>query len=252
MKTSISLAIVVFTSSALPAQDIALAQVIIPGEGWKKVEGALRPVGCLTSYSSDVVNVWDDELRLQATIRPGDLRAATSAGDGRLDGGRFSLEGGTTLVLDRKHRTVVFERGFDRPPVVRTVALAAAEPATAWALPDRRTLLVGDAASRYVWSYRIDGDQLAAGEKYIALWLPKGKARSEVSAIRTDPAGRIFVATAAGVQVFDPTGRLCGVLSKPAKGPVAALCFDGADGERLYIACGAEVFVRKIHAPWLH
>jgi len=27
------------------------------------------------------------------------------------------------------------------------------------------------------------------------------------------------------------------------------MCFDGADGECLFIACGTEVYVRKINAP---
>ena len=31
----------------------------------------------------------------------------------------------------------------------------------------------------------------------------------------SDTLGRYYVTTALGVQVFDPTGRLCGVLDKP-------------------------------------
>jgi hypothetical protein len=251
MRIRCSLLAVVFMVPGLRAQDITLAQVIIPGEDWRNVEGTFKPIRCLTSYSADVVNVWDEDLRLQATIRPGDVGATMSAGDGRIQIDRVAALDGLTLVLDRRNRKVNFERGFDRPEIVKSVDLPMAEPTALWAAPGQGTILIGDAASKYIWAFRIDRDRLAAGEKYLTVRLGKGKTRSETAEIRSDPAGRIFAATAEGVQVFDPTGRLCGVLSSPSRERITAMCFDGADGERLFIACGKEVYVRKINAPWL-
>jgi len=52
------------------------------------------------------------------------------------------------------------------------------------------------------------------------------------------------VATNLGLQVFDPTGRLCGVFTAPP-GKVTELTFDG---DRLFARADGKVFVRKMLA----
>jgi sugar lactone lactonase YvrE len=68
------------------------------------------------------------------------------------------------------------------------------------------------------------------------------------SALTVDAAGRLYVASAAGVQVFDPTGRLSGVLSQPVRAPCTALAFAGKEGDLLYAVFGNRLFVRKLKA----
>jgi hypothetical protein len=247
MRIACCLLVLFAAATGSRAQDVPLSQILIPGEEWKKVEGTFKPIRVLTSYSSDVVNVWDDELRLQATINPKDLRGTPTAGDGRIQTDRFAIDDGIALVLDRKNRKVLLERGYDTPEIIKTVQLPLAEPSAMWAPAELGTALIADAASKYIWAYRIERGGLSAGEKYISVRLGKAKTRSDASDIRTDPVGRIFVATNEGVQIFDPTGRLCGVVPGPAKGRVATLCVTGESAEGLFIACGNEVYVRKLN-----
>jgi gluconolactonase len=69
-----------------------------------------------------------------------------------------------------------------------------------------------------------------------------------VAGLTVDGDRRLYAATREGVQVFDPTGRLCGVLLKPLPQPVTAVAFGGAGRDRLFIACGDRLFVRKTKA----
>jgi enterochelin esterase family protein len=62
-----------------------------------------------------------------------------------------------------------------------------------------------------------------------------------------DKSGRYYVTSALGVQIFDPTGRLCGVLPKPqASQPLTSCVLAGVNHEYLYITNGDTVFRRKL------
>jgi enterochelin esterase family protein len=66
--------------------------------------------------------------------------------------------------------------------------------------------------------------------------------------LTADSAGRIYAATELGVQVFDPTGRLCGVISKPAKGQLSYLAFGEEDRGLLFAVCDGKIYIRKTKA----
>lgn len=55
-------------------------------------------------------------------------------------------------------------------------------------------------------------------------------------------AGRIYAAPPLGIQVFDPTGRLCGVITAPP-GRVELL---GFEGDRLTAWVGDTKYARKL------
>jgi enterochelin esterase family protein len=62
-----------------------------------------------------------------------------------------------------------------------------------------------------------------------------------------DKSGRYYVTSALGVQVFDPTGRLCGVLPKPKEAqPLTSCVLAGPNHEFLYITNGDTIFRRKL------
>ena len=67
--------------------------------------------------------------------------------------------------------------------------------------------------------------------------------RADPSAITVDSANRTYVATNLGIQVFDPTGRLCGVFAAP--GRVEEMAFDG---DRLFAHVGEKKYVRQMLA----
>jgi enterochelin esterase family protein len=85
---------------------------------------------------------------------------------------------------------------------------------------------------------RITGDErrksLTPRENYLA----------DPSAMTMDAANRSYVATNLGIQIFDPTGRLCGVITSPP-GRVTELAFDG---NQLYARAGDKVYVRTMLA----
>jgi hypothetical protein len=91
---------------------------------------------------------------------------------------------------------------------------------------DRHTLVVADADGRHLWAFRIEKDgKLTAGDKYYALAAPRGQVKLAVAAIACDPMNRLYAAAENGIQIFDPTARLCGVITCPIKEPVERIAF---------------------------
>lgn len=108
------------------------------------------------------------------------------------------------------------------------------------------TLLVGDAGGKHLWAFRIGKDgALQAGDKYIPLRVRKGDERSEVSALCVDRSNRVYAATKEGIQIFDPTGRLCGVIVRPTPAKITALVFVGNE---LYALTADRTYVRTMTA----
>ena len=57
------------------------------------------------------------------------------------------------------------------------------------------------------------------------------------------------MATALGVQVFDPTGRLCGAVpGPPGSGALTSCALAGPGRAWLYITAGSKIFRRKVQA----
>ncbi|MCP6768797.1 SMP-30/gluconolactonase/LRE family protein, partial [Klebsiella pneumoniae] len=83
--------------------------------------------------------------------------------------------------------------------------------------PDQGTLVVADAAGKHLYAFRVEKDgSLTGKEGYYTLRLPVGQQASGAGAMCVDTAGRLYVTSTVGVQCFDPTGRLNGVLLNPA------------------------------------
>ena len=61
-----------------------------------------------------------------------------------------------------------------------------------------------------------------------------------------DAAGRAYVTTALGVQVFAPGGEFLGILPKPKDGASVSCTFGGKDLDYFYLACGDTIFRRKM------
>ncbi len=122
--------------------------------------------------------------------------------------------------------------------------------------PRVETAMSRDGATLFVvnsvdpWVYAVpcaDGMPKAAGSKYAPLRLARGKSESGAGSIVLDTVGRIYVATTAGIQVFDPTGRLCGVLHPTADGPLDALRWDGPDNSTLTGRAGGKTYRRVMN-----
>jgi sugar lactone lactonase YvrE len=125
-------------------------------------------------------------------------------------------------------------------------AAGLAEPSGMVLWPDGGTLVVGDAGGKHLWAFRLDNDgKPVDGDRYYPLRVRPGQKASGVRGLAVDSAGRLYACTPEGVQVFDPTGRLSGVMRKPCDGELTAIALQG---DTLFVTCGDTVFARKTKA----
>jgi hypothetical protein len=117
--------------------------------------------------------------------------------------------------------------------------------------PDHGHLVIGEADGAYLWAVRIEKDgSFGPGDRYYSLrTVPNEKMHVTAMAIQEVNAGYLlFACTPLGVQVFDPTGRLCGVIAAPSKEPMTAIAIGGPNADTLFVASGDKVYTRKIQA----
>jgi sugar lactone lactonase YvrE/enterochelin esterase-like enzyme len=127
--------------------------------------------------------------------------------------------------------------------------------------PDGGTLAVSDSGGEHAWMFRVRGDGLLDAKlPVMALRLPidpQGEfafhqpppyqTASRGDGMAVDKQGRYYITSALGVQIFDPTGRECGLLTKPDPSqPLTSCTLAGPDHQYLYITHGSQVLRRKL------
>jgi len=103
--------------------------------------------------------------------------------------------------------------------------------------PDERTLYVADSWGEHLIAFSVAPDGALSGRHDFARLAgfrtsPEGPV-SGADGITVDAAGRVYVATSAGVEVFSPEGAALGTIALP-KQP-QNLAFGGADRSQLYV-----------------
>jgi gluconolactonase len=121
--------------------------------------------------------------------------------------------------------------------------------------PDGLWLFVAQSLSRNGLSYRVRADgTVDAREPLYDFYVPAWAEDSGAGEIGMDRDGRAYVATRAGVQVFDRNGRVAAILPLPGNAAATGLCFGGKDFDTLYVAGGGKVYRRKLRVqgapPW--
>jgi sugar lactone lactonase YvrE len=267
-------------ASAAAGQDMPLTQVLLPGEGWRTVKVECSSAAGLAGDGRGDVFVADPDGRqiwridkdgkaALFTKTDGTVHGLAVAPDGRLFAGQPENE--RVLVYDAEGKEVARHTGLGAGDLVLTKAgdcycsvpeekavfLLGADGqkrqvAGDFMLPgalalwnDGGTLVVADAGDKVLYAFRAqkNGD-LDAREPYYPFRV-RPKQPSENAGLTLDSAGRAYATSREGVQVFDPTGRLSGVLVAPERAPLGGIAFGGADLDRLYVACGGKVYVRK-------
>ena len=126
---------------------------------------------------------------------------------------------------------------------------------------DGGTLAVSEYGGRHTWTFRVNaGGVLDAKLPTMPMRLPidpKGEfqfnqpppyldaSRGDGTAV--DKAGRFYVTSELGLQIFDPGGRPCGVLPKPEKTqPLTSCTLAGPGHNYLYVTNGKTIFRRKL------
>lgn len=271
------------------AQDMALSSVLMEGEGWQKMaEGyGFADGSCADAegnfYFTDVskgstVNKIDLQGKLSVFIENTPRISGIKFGpDGRLYAATqnpkkqivaFDRDGKMTVLLDEAEPNdlVVTHQGgvyftrtgkqevmfIDPKGAARVVDKGISKPNGLTLSPDQKTLVVSDFGGTNLWTFRIQADgSLAHRQPYMTVQVGLGKTESKGDGMTADTAGRYYVCTELGVQMFDPTGRLGGVILKPEDKFAANLAFAGPGHQYLYLACSDKIYRRKTQAKGL-
>ncbi len=119
--------------------------------------------------------------------------------------------------------------------------------------PDQTLLYVSDYAAQLSWTFQIQPDgSLAHRQKYFYVHMPDAATRSSADGMAVDTEGRVYIATALGVQVFDQIGKCHAIIAAPQ--PRASLSnveFGGPNMDEMFVTNGDKVFKRKVKVKGL-
>ena len=131
-------------------------------------------------------------------------------------------------------------------PRPRVVAGGIVKPNGIALMPSQDILVVSEYGGTNVWSYVVNADgSLSAGERYMTLVVPPDRKDSGGDGSTVDALGRTYVTSYAGIQMFDWTGRLGGVIAKPTGKGIVSCAFAGPGKSYLYVCASDAVYRRK-------
>ena len=112
--------------------------------------------------------------------------------------------------------------------------------------PDQTLLYVSDYIGQLSWVFQIQPDgSLAHKQKYFYLHVPDSATRSSADGMAVDADGRVYIATALGVQVFDQIGKCHAIIPAAQPGSLSNVEFGGPGMDEMYVTNGDKVFKRK-------
>jgi hypothetical protein len=196
------------------AQDMPLSQIVIDGQGWKKTAG--KPPAFAFSFRSVEMRMMN-----QFIVRE-------------------------TYTIGEKTFRIIVDQNKIAPEAAKH-----GDPTSGLISLDGGTVFIGHDTG-YIWAYQVKGGgTLLNGHPYCPVRVAKVEGKTDpdtqpslVSSMTGDKDGRIYAATPLGVQVFDPTGRLCGVLTPAAPGKAEYLKFEG---DKLTLWIGDQKYERKLN-----
>jgi gluconolactonase len=113
--------------------------------------------------------------------------------------------------------------------------------------PDQSLLYVSDYIGQLSYVFQIQPDgSLAHKQKYFYVHLPDAATRSSSDGMAVDADGRVYIATALGVQVFDQIGKCHAIIPAPqGMKSLSNVEFGGPNFDELYVTNGDKVYKRK-------
>ena len=270
------------------AGDEALSKVLIEGEGWQEVASGFGMTDAACSdaqgnfYFSDlaksVIHRITPEGRVSVFYEGGPKISGLKFGpDGRLYACTqapkkqiiaITLPGKEIAVLADDvlpNDLIVSPRGFvyftETPKGQVTVIDVKSRKVFAGATklnapngitlsPDGGTLAVSEYRGSNVWMFRVQADgTLDAGAPTMTLRTPTGRPESAGDGMTVDSLGRYYVTSAVGIQMFDWTGRLSGVIARPQNKGTYSCGFGGEKLQYLYACSSDKIYRRRLQAP---
>jgi gluconolactonase len=111
---------------------------------------------------------------------------------------------------------------------------------------DQKFLIVSEYGGTNAWSFLIEEDgSINSGERYMTLRTRTARADSGGDGMTTDKQSRYYITSHSGIQMFDSTGRMGGVIQKPNEKGCVSVAFAGPNHEWLYACASDKVFRRK-------
>lgn len=265
------------------AQDMPLSDVLIDGENWSVVaEGYAFTDGAATDAEGNFY--FADVSKGDSIYKIGiDGKLSVYAKNAtRISGMQFGPDGkliacqggnpGKIVAFDRQGELSVIAAGVQPNDLVVsssggiyftetgksqvTFIAPGKEPVKAGTGPlkpngitlsaDQETLAVSDYGGDNVWVWRVASDgSIESGQPYMTMRLPSPGQPSKGDGMATDVAGRYYVTSAVGLQMFDPTGRMGGVILAPQAKPLVSVEFSGPELSYIYVCCGDKIYRRK-------
>lgn len=111
---------------------------------------------------------------------------------------------------------------------------------------DEHFLAVSESGGDKVWTFVIDAEgRLMHSQPHMTLRTPSDRPDSGGDGMTTDAQGRFWVTSTVGVQMFDWTGRLGGVIPRPQEKNLVSCVFAGPDRSYLYVCNTDRIYRRK-------
>ena len=114
--------------------------------------------------------------------------------------------------------------------------------------PDQKTLYVIPSMQKDMRKYPVNSPgKLGGGSIFCELSQPKGKDNSGGDGVSVDSKGNLYIASALGIQVFNPEGKLLGIIQFPEQ--PANVTFGGPDMKTLYVTARTSLYSAKMKIP---
>ena len=263
---------------------MALSKVLIEGEDWELVQDGFRFTDAACSDEEGVFYFSGkrgnhsaiyrlsptDELSIHIDDTEG-ISGLAFGPDGKLYGCRWGKnevfvfeDNGTMKILSSETHAndlvltpqgeIFFtaEKGLfflDQKRIKQKISDRISGPNGICLSPDCGILTVSEYNGNHVWAFAVQPNRGADhGDKYMTMRSPSSNKVCRGDGMTVDTAGRFYVTSAIGLQMFDATGRISGVISKPSSSGMSNVAFSGPDRNHLYATCGNAVYKRLTKA----
>lgn len=288
MKFSTALTLLLASITSLAAQDTSLHDNLIDGETWQEaVTGFAFTDGLAADSAGNLLftdvksgkGIYqlapDGSQKLLMDNQPG-ISGLALGSDGRIYACqnragrvvRFEKDGTVTeLIKDVKpNDLIVTKKGFvyfTETPTKRIHCITpegrtfvadegrVIRPNGITLSADETSLAVSEHGGSKVWMWQIQNDgTLSGGTPSMTMQVSPNNAKGEAlgDGATTDVKGRFYVTTELGIQVFDATGRLSGIIAPPfPSAKIVSVEFAGTNHDWLFVCAGDKIYKRRLN-----